>query len=111
MDNQQFEHRSNTGENENITYASREEYVNSLKEWLDNARLWHGYCAGFPYYMNFHNTNSTFRLNADSTPLRRYTSLNGTPFPQGTVHDCLEVLYLIRMIELFQVSLRIPSTT
>ncbi|XP_063929253.1 protein FAM8A1 isoform X2 [Zophobas morio] len=33
-------------------YQSREEYLEKLKQWLDEARLWHGFCAGFPYYVN-----------------------------------------------------------
>lgn len=36
-------------------YQSREEYLEKLKQWLDEARLWHGFCAGFPYYVNLQN--------------------------------------------------------
>lgn len=60
-------------------YTTREEYVNSLKKWLDNARLWHGYCASFPYYMNLPNANNFYANNIFN---RRYTSLNGAPFTQ-----------------------------
>ncbi|XP_068916380.1 protein FAM8A1 isoform X1 [Tenebrio molitor] len=49
------------GENTNFNskntnlYQSREEYLEKLKQWLDEARLWHGFCAGFPYYVSLQN--------------------------------------------------------
>lgn len=43
---------------------SREEYINKLSKWLEDARLWHGFCASFPYYMYVQNQN----LNDGSVP-------------------------------------------
>lgn len=36
-------------------YQSRQEYLDKLKQWLEEARLWHGFCASFPYYANLQN--------------------------------------------------------
>lgn len=45
-------------------YQSREEYLEKLRQWLDEARLWHGFCAGFPYYVNLQNqTRGNSNLN------------------------------------------------
>ncbi|XP_008199359.1 protein FAM8A1 [Tribolium castaneum] len=45
-------------------YQTRQEYVDKLKQWLDEARLWHGFCASFPYYTNLQNQteNSTWNV-------------------------------------------------
>lgn len=40
-------------------YESREEYLQKLNHWLEEARAWHEFCAGFPYYMSLQNQTGT----------------------------------------------------
>ncbi|CAH0562105.1 unnamed protein product [Brassicogethes aeneus] len=42
-------------ENQNEEPMTREEYIEKLTKWLEDARLWHGFCSGFPYYTQLQN--------------------------------------------------------
>ncbi|XP_044256350.1 protein FAM8A1 [Tribolium madens] len=70
-------------------YESRQEYVDKLKQWLDEARLWHGFCASFPYYTNLqsqteNNTWNVAYLNRIGHGNRRNPN---TPVFQPGIHE------------------------
>lgn len=46
---------------------TREQYLERLNKWLNDARLWHSYCAGFPqFYMNNVNRFNISNENSDN---------------------------------------------
>ncbi|RZC33737.1 protein FAM8A1, partial [Asbolus verrucosus] len=79
-------------------YQNREEYLQKLKQWLDKARLWHGFCAGFPYYVNLQNQteNSGWSSIYPTRPVlnNNLRNQNDVPDPKIAMQMSVEILTL-----------------
>lgn len=55
---------------------TREEYLNKLKQWLEEARLWHSvYTTNLSY--SYPNVHSPYYINGTAVPTQSNPSVNG----------------------------------
>lgn len=82
----------NNSRNDSVV-ETREEYLNKLKQWLEEARLWHSvYTTNLTY--PYPNVHPPYSINISTTPTQFNSNVNGNgTCVKGQLYDYLFCMF------------------